>query len=1147
MLPISVLADTNASWLSETSGNWSTASLWSTNPNYPNNGTPANVNYDAYISATGGTAYTVTLNSNITVNSLTIGSANATLNDTGGTFQAGSINLNAGTYELNGGTLSGSTVNLAGGSFTAEQGTLSGVSVSGGDLNVLSSASLDVQNGLTITQHNLVLGSGSSTYFDGASQTLTALNVAPSSNFATLYVGGPHSNGSASLTIGSNSYLSGALEFNDYTGNGTLINNGSIIASSTAYPTDIAVNTFINNGVAQANGGGTLLLSATNLTNNGTLSVANSSALNFGGTFSTAGLGNLSADNTSTILISGTDNNAGATLAPSGGTWKLQGGTINGGTLNQSTQPLVISTGTLNAVSVTSADLQLPASNSLYIQNGVTVASKQLTVGSAANLYFVGTQELDNLTVSTTAPQATIYLGTSTTDPTPVTLNLGSPNSKATTISGPFEIYNRDNSANNTLNNYGTISATSTVNPTYIETTNFNNYGYAQAGNNGTLEIDSLQFINYGTLVLGTGSTLRFIASNFTEDGTLTTPGVVNAINSTVTFSSGAVHSSGTLTLAGTSTVNQSATSSNTLAGPLVVASATGDQGNYSLSAGTLSCQQSALVGETGSGTFTQTAGTTTITGDLSAGNTGTLTAGTGTGKINISGGTLYADTVLLGSTAGGSGAMTVSGTANVTVGGGAHVNDLTVNGGTFTVLNQTPPAGEDPELNRAIVGGYLTNGALNVGSTGFVSSPLLKLGITSGDTGTFTETGGTVMLSTLSVGNDGTLTSGSGTGVANVSGGTLYADTVLLGSTAGGSGAMTVSGTANVTVGGGAHVNDLTVDGGTFTVLNQTPPSGEDPELNRAVVGGYLTSGAFNVGSTGFVSTPYIKLGITSGFTGTFNQSGGDVAVGTLSVGCDTTTSSGSGIGQAMVSGGSLTIGKLQVGSSAGGVGTVNISSTANVDVTSSITVTSGSTFKMGAGTLTADNATVSLPSGNVTIGDGTSSAQLHLHNSSIADSGAGLTIAAHALFDGGSDGGTQNVGSALFSNTNLTLGASTSVLHMTVGGIASPGTTFDQISMTGGVFTVGGATLEILPLSNVVLNQPYPIVVASGGGSINYSNVFSNLTTDTSFGPSSVIYSVSYSSSAIDVTFSTPEPGSAALLAVSGMMFLRRRRRLR
>ena len=42
------LADTNSTWDGSTN-NWSSATHWSTNPNYPNNGTPLGLSYDVFI------------------------------------------------------------------------------------------------------------------------------------------------------------------------------------------------------------------------------------------------------------------------------------------------------------------------------------------------------------------------------------------------------------------------------------------------------------------------------------------------------------------------------------------------------------------------------------------------------------------------------------------------------------------------------------------------------------------------------------------------------------------------------------------------------------------------------------------------------------------------------------------------------------------------------------------------------------------------------------------------------------------------------------------------------------------------------------------------------------------------------------------
>ena len=222
---------------------------------------------------------------------------------------------------------------------------------------------------------------------------------------------------------------------------------------------------------------------------------------------------------------------------------------------------------------------------------------------------------------------------------------------------------------------------------------------------------------------------------------------------------------------------------------------------------------------------LTITQGSAFVTGVLGVGNNGTSTGGgQGSGSVSVSAGTLYADTVILGNNNGGSGSLTVTGTGTVTVGGGLSFNDATVNGGALIVLDQNPPAGEDPELNRAIVGGYLRDGQLNVNG-GKLITPNIKLGLTSGYTGTYNQTAGVVTVSAiLGVGNDASVTSGSGIGVANITGGTTNAFKVLVGSSNGGTGSVSVSGagmlniSSGITVVGGSSLAVLT--GGTVNLL---------------------------------------------------------------------------------------------------------------------------------------------------------------------------------------------------------------------------------------------------------------------------------------------------------------------------------------
>ena len=100
-------AQTPAHWTAGT-GNWTTAGNWDINT-VPNNGSPAGSTYNAFLDGlNGNTAYTVTLNSNITVTSFALSSSFATLTQTSGSiFQTTTATISAGTYQVNGATVRG--------------------------------------------------------------------------------------------------------------------------------------------------------------------------------------------------------------------------------------------------------------------------------------------------------------------------------------------------------------------------------------------------------------------------------------------------------------------------------------------------------------------------------------------------------------------------------------------------------------------------------------------------------------------------------------------------------------------------------------------------------------------------------------------------------------------------------------------------------------------------------------------------------------------------------------------------------------------------------------------------------------------------------------------------------------------------------
>ena len=183
---------------------------------------------------------------------------------------------------------------------------------------------------------------------------------------------------------------------------------------------------------------------------------------------------------------------------------------------------------------------------------------------------------------------------------------------------------------------------------------------------------------------------------------------------------------------------------------------------------------------------------------------------------------------------------------------------------------------------------------------------------------GVLTMASGKLDTAVLGIGNDGTLTGGTGTGSATVSGGSVVAGAVYLGSTAGGTGNMVVSGSGDLTAGRLA-ANDFVVDGGTVTVLASS--IGFNPVLDGSLVAGYLHDGAIIV-HAGSVDVPRLNIGVTSGQTGSYVQTGGTVTAATVRLGHDTAPGADPAIGNAHISGGTLTTDLLAVGTAEGGVG---------------------------------------------------------------------------------------------------------------------------------------------------------------------------------------------------------------------------------
>jgi MYXO-CTERM domain-containing protein len=512
-------ADTTASWLSEVSGSWATPSRWSTTPNYPQNGSPSGSAYDAFVSATGSTAFTLTLNSNIAINSLKLTSPTATLNQNSGTLTAGSITLSAGTYTLSSGVIAGGTLNLAGGAFTVQNGTLDNVNITGGDLHVGAEGSLYVQNGISVADQNIDIGFNSAIpsnlYFDGPTLTVNNLNIIPA-GWAYIYSNGPTASSSGTLTLGSNVTIHGGADFENYQPYDTLVSNGTISADS-AYATHIDLYNFINNGTVQATNGDIAYINDSYWTNNGTINAASNSVIYLEGGENAPSAGTLETASTGTIYLDG---------FMSGSTMNVGGGNI------------WVYDETLANCTITGGDLKLGKYGSLTIQNGITIADHNLDLTDGGNnatpnyLYFDGSsQSVNNLNI-TPGGYAYIYAsGPSSSGAQTLTFGSG------VTVHGGAQ-FDNFNTGDSLINN-GTINADSGAYATSINLTNFTNNGTVEASSGGTLFINSTKWASPGPLttsgtgevVLGgecTGGTINIAGSNvFVQGATLSDASVI--------------------------------------------------------------------------------------------------------------------------------------------------------------------------------------------------------------------------------------------------------------------------------------------------------------------------------------------------------------------------------------------------------------------------------------------------------------------------------------------------------------------------------------------------------------------------------------------------------------------------------------------
>ena len=518
-------------------GNWTDTTKWSSSPNYPNNGTPAGTTYSAVIDAPGSSAYGVTLNSNISVDSLTVNSSNATLmqsanslnvggavalqtgayQSTGGTLTAGSMNVSAlATANLNGGTFRNFEITSgASGAVTLTKGTLDNITLAG-PITVATEANLTVKNGLSLDNNTVSLTGYSATFNFSGSQTLGGTGQMVFMGSQSDAVIAPAAG--STLTIGPNITIkTGANGGGTVGGSGALINYGTI---------------------SNENSGAFITITGSSWSNLGTLKLS-TGGLVLGGTTTTAGLGTIQRTG-GDLELAGVLNNTGATLSLDQlGTMALRG-TIIGGTIVSTTGAQLTPNGnpaTLNGVTL-AADLydisQLGSQYTISFANSLTLSNHNIHLNAGTSLVATdasvlgGTGQIliDNVPNGTNG-RSTLG-GNSVTIGPNVNVRVGTGSSVSTL-------------AIKTVSNQGTISDESAILTTVTN--------------------DSKPWSNSGVLKVGTGSLT--VSGTWTNTGSITDTGGTLALSGAWTNNGTITATNGTLRLGGAGTGLSGITVSN--------------------------------------------------------------------------------------------------------------------------------------------------------------------------------------------------------------------------------------------------------------------------------------------------------------------------------------------------------------------------------------------------------------------------------------------------------------------------------------------------------------------------------------------------------------------------------------------------------
>jgi hypothetical protein len=558
-------------------GNWTKSSFWSCAPGpstcIPNNGGPQNYAYSAILKS--GAQLTLDSSSspaNVTVDSVSLQSANLNINsgasltvNKGFTITAGQLMLNGGSVSVNGaltnsvngtiagaGTISGggnlansgtvlalgtldlsgiATSNLSGGTLTGGTWSAGNSGASGtlkiaGDI-VTNSAAIYIQN----TGSKILDAVGANALGGLSANQSGSLHITTGANFAT---GGNFTNNNSSVIAansGGSFTVNGNLTNSNSSvvnignavtgGGGTLTVNGNLNNDSTSSVTILGGNsvinvagTFTNNGAFRLNNVGDVA-NVGSLVNNGTVDVAAGETLNDSLTNS----GRVTVAGTHNVIGSFTNSTSGVITVNSGATMNVNASAgpstnTNNGTINLSGILGFTDAGHGNAITISgSGTINMSSGGAITGSSDETLTIAGNTIAGAGAITGFG-QVVNQGTIQPGAGQ-TISLGTAAYSQASGTTNV-----LGTFTAGSLSI------AGGTLQGTGTVNGATTVSSggTVLAGTNATTPGTLTFGNGLTLggTLDEVinggsagQFgaIKAGSILLNASSSLNILQS----------------------------------------------------------------------------------------------------------------------------------------------------------------------------------------------------------------------------------------------------------------------------------------------------------------------------------------------------------------------------------------------------------------------------------------------------------------------------------------------------------------------------------------------------------------------------------------------------------------------------------------------------------